>query len=143
MENCLLWAISRKYGKSGNDIQDSYEIMEFFKRVISGFSGLLYGFLGIRWLILSIAFMIPDPDCGPGTKDWSEYTGVGLPMGIVMLIVFIITSVCIFYYLRNKKTYCKQFCITTVLGALMSVETMFMGFGILRTIYHWGNGVAG
>ncbi len=45
------------------------------KRVISGFSGFLYGFFGIRWLILSIAFMFPEPDCGPGTKDWGEPVG--------------------------------------------------------------------
>ena len=76
-------------------------IMKALKPSIAGIIGLIYGFLGIRWLLLSIALVIPD--CRPGTKDWGDYTAA-LPFGLIMLFIFIVASVAVFIEMRKRRT---------------------------------------
>ena len=98
--------------------------MKALKRSIAGVSGLIYGFLGIRWLLLSIALVIPD--CRPGTKDWGDYTAA-LPFGLIMLFIFIVASVTIYIKMRKRKTDFGLFYVLASVAAAVSVCMLFLG----------------
>ena len=92
--------------------------MKALKRSIAGILGLIYGFFGIRWFLLSIALVIPD--CRPGTKDWGDYTAA-LPFGLIMLFIFIAASVAAFIEMRKRRTDFRLFYALTSVAAIVSV----------------------
>jgi membrane protease YdiL (CAAX protease family) len=104
--------------------------MSILKRILLGVSGLTYGILGTFWALLSIAFVVPD--CTPASYEWDEYTGVSLPIGIISILVFTVTSVCILLAFRNKKFERGLFYILSAFGVTADVValTIMRRYGI-------------
>ena len=97
------------------------------KRVFTALFGLIYGGLSFYWNLLGIVFVIPD--CTPDSKEWEEYT-LCLPIGIMMLLVWLaLTAFILFKFRKNKAL---LFFVMMIIGAailLVVVQSLPSGNG--------------
>lgn len=70
--------------------------------------GILYIVFSVIWLFFSIIFSSALWLEGPGTKEWKE-DAMFIPIGIIMLLLWIISLIPLVNALKNKKkTYSKD-----------------------------------
>lgn len=64
--------------------------------------GILYSILSLFWLFFSILFTSALWLEKPGTNDWKE-DAMFIPIGIIMLIIWIISLIALIFICKNKK----------------------------------------
>lgn len=74
--------------------------------------GLGYGYLSFWWIVLALAFAFPDTS--PGCKDWVEDAPF-IPIGYVMLILYVILAVILVIKTRKDKKKLFIFLISVIL----------------------------
>lgn len=74
-------------------------------------------FTGI-WNLFALAFLIPE--YGPGSLEWSEYK-TGLPVGIIMIALWFVTSLAILFKFRKEARYKRAALIVFMVEAVATV----------------------
>lgn len=74
-------------------------------------------FTGI-WNLFALAFLIPE--YGPNSYEWSEYKAA-LPLGIVMIALWFVTSLAILFKFRKEARYKRAALIVFMVEAVATV----------------------
>ena len=72
------------------------------RKVLIGLWGILQGLIGTIWNLFALAFIL-HPGSAPGTKEWEE-DAMFIPIGYVMLIIWLVIMFFCYYKLRKRKT---------------------------------------
>lgn len=72
------------------------------KKVLIGLWGILQGLIGTIWNLFALAFIL-HPGSSPGTKEWEE-DAMFIPVGYIMLIIWLAIMFFCYYKLRKRKT---------------------------------------
>ena len=84
------------------------------KKILIALHGIFQGFIGLWWSFVGIAFII-HPDSSPGTKDWEEGKDF-IPVGYVMILIYLIILAVSFYIFRKQKPDILTFIISLAVG---------------------------
>ncbi|MCH5208146.1 MAG: hypothetical protein J1F04_04630 [Oscillospiraceae bacterium] len=64
--------------------------------------GILYSIFSVFWLFFTVIFTSALWLEKPGTNDWKE-DAMFIPIGIIMLIIWIISFIALIFSFKNKK----------------------------------------
>lgn len=71
------------------------------RKVLIGLWGILQGVIGTIWNLFALTFIL-HPGSAPGTKEWEE-DAMFIPIGYVMLIIWLVVMFFSYYKLRKRK----------------------------------------
>lgn len=71
------------------------------KKFLVGLWGLVHGVIGTLWNIWGFIFIL-HPDSEPGSKEWEE-DKIFIPIGYIMLAIWLIAMLSSYYKLRKSK----------------------------------------
>ncbi len=94
------------------------------KRNLIGIWGIAAGIVGTIWNVLGFACIL-HPGSAPGTKDWEE-DRMFIPVGYIMIAVWLAAMVFSCYKLRKNKSDIIVFSITWLVGTAVCVFFMIM-----------------
>lgn len=72
------------------------------KKVLIGLWGIVQGVVGTAWNLVGLVFLL-HPGSAPGTKEWEE-DAIFIPIGFVMLVIWLIVMFFSYYKLRKNKS---------------------------------------
>lgn len=64
--------------------------------------GIIYSIISVFWLSIAVLFTSALWLEKPGTNDWKE-DSMFIPIGIIMLIIWVITLIALIYSFRSKN----------------------------------------
>ena len=96
------------------------------RKVLVGLWGILQGVIGTIWNLYALAFIL-HPGSAPGTKEWEE-DAMFIPIGYVMLIIWLVVMFLIYYKLRKRKSDM----IVFSMAWLVSMIILIFGIQILQ-----------
>lgn len=89
------------------------------KKVLIGLWGILQGVIGTIWNMFALAFMI-HPGSSPGTKEWEE-DAMFIPVGYIMLVIWLTVMLFSYYRLRKRKTDMMVFSIAWLVSMIILI----------------------
>ena len=72
------------------------------RKFLIGLRGILLGVIGAIWNLFALTFIL-HPGSAPGTKEWEE-DAMFIPIGYVMLIMWLVVMFISYYKLRKRKS---------------------------------------
>lgn len=96
------------------------------RKVLVGLWGILQGVIGTIWNLYALAFIL-HPGSAPGTKEWEE-DAMFIPVGYMMLILWLVVMFLSYYKLRKRKSDM----IVFFMAWLVSMIILIFGIQILQ-----------
>lgn len=96
------------------------------KKVVIGLWGILQGVIGTIWNLFALTFIL-HPGSAPGTKEWEE-DAMFIPIGYVMLVIWLVVMFFSYYKLRKRK----NDIIVFSLALIVSMIIFIFGVKMLR-----------
>lgn len=94
------------------------------KKILVGLWGLVQGIIGMWWNIWGFIFIL-HPDSEPGSKEWEE-DKIFIPIGYIMLIIWLIAMLSSYYKLKKSKSHMIIFSITWVVSTICMLFVLQM-----------------
>ena len=93
------------------------------KKLLIGLGGIVQGIVGTAWNLLGLLFIL-HPDSAPGTKEWEE-DRIFIPIGYVMLVIWLIAMFFSYYKFRKSKTSLIIFSVAWLVSTITCIILMF------------------
>ncbi len=89
------------------------------KKVLIGLWGIVQGVIGTAWNLVGLVFLL-HPDSAPGTKEWEE-DAIFIPIGFVMLVIWLTVMFFCYYKLRKNKNNKIIFSVTWLVSMVICI----------------------
>ena len=96
------------------------------RKVLIGVWGILQGVIGTIWNVFALLCIL-HPGSAPGTKEWEE-DAMFIPVGYMMLILWLVVMFLSYYKLRKRKSDM----IVFSMAWLVSMIILIFGIQILQ-----------
>lgn len=89
------------------------------RKFLFGLWGILQGVIGAIWNLFALTFIL-HPGSAPGTKEWEE-DAMFIPIGYVMLIMWLVVMFISYYKLRKRKSDMIVFSVAWLVGMIIFI----------------------
>lgn len=94
------------------------------RKVLVGVWGILQGVIGTIWNLFALVFIL-HPGSAPGTKEWEE-DAMFIPVGYIMLIIWLVIMFLSYYKLRKRKNHMIVFSVAWLVSMIMLILVIQM-----------------
>lgn len=94
------------------------------KKGLIGLWGIVQGAIGAVWNMIGLLFIL-HPDSSPGSKDWEEDV-MFIPVGYIMLVIWLIAMFLSYYILRKNKNNVLVFSVAWLVSMIACVVLLLV-----------------